>query len=576
MLRQLKLTHYKGFSEFQLTFGDQALLVGANNAGKTTIIAALRLCASLLGQARRLKPDAAREYDGRWVYSYHFSSSPLGFIDENVRHEFREAESRLELRFKNDARMHVIWPVDDMPFFYLETRPGMQPRRPADVKATFSTIGVVPILTPIEHDELVLTSDHIKDNLSSRLVSRHFRNQVNLLSNERYEEFHAYVLEWTPEISRLALGSSITTRGRELDLYYLETVTQSEKELFWAGDGLQVWLQVLYHVWRQRDVTTLVLDEPDVFLHPDMQRRLVHLLEAADQQVILASHAPEVLNEARRNSVIWVDRTRRTARRAPDEALLAKINDTLGSGFDLRIARAMRARMALFVEGQDMRLLRNVARTIGAQRLATEDSVAIIQLQGFSNWYHVEPFSWLSRELLGEAVRIFLILDRDYRTRETVDKLFGRLRETNIDAHVWERKELESYFIIPSALARLSGVEENLIGDLLEEACEAQRVTVMARFLEERQRVERSAERHAVTITEQYLPVFDRAWRDPQTRLSISNPKELLHYLNNKLPAMGGRAVSFRALSSRAKSNEVPQEMRLLLLEIERQLIEDQ
>jgi hypothetical protein len=283
-----------------------------------------------------------------------------------------------------------------------------------------------------------------------------------------------------------------------------------------------------------------------------------------------------VLNEARRNSVIWVDRTRRTARRAPDEALLAKINDTLGSGFDLRIARAMRARMALFVEGQDMRLLRNVARTIGAQRLATEDSVAIIQLQGFSNWYHVEPFSWLSRELLGEAVRIFLILDRDYRTRETVDKLFGRLRETNIDAHVWERKELESYFIIPSALARLSGVEENLIGDLLEEACEAQRVTVMARFLEERQRVERSAERHAVTITEQYLPVFDRAWRDPQTRLSISNPKELLHYLNNKLPAMGGRAVSFRALSSRAKSNEVPQEMRLLLLEIERQLIEDQ
>jgi predicted ATPase len=576
VLRQLKLTHYKGFSEFQLTFGDQALLVGANNAGKTTIIAALRLCASLLGHGRRLRPDGVREHDGRWVYAYNFSGSPLGFIDENVRHEFREAESRLELRFKNDARVHVIWPIEDTPFFYLETNPGMQARRPTDVKATYSTIGVVPILSPIEHDELVLTPDHVKDNLSSRLVSRHFRNQVNLLSNEQFEQFHAYALEWTPEISRLALGSSITTRGRELDLYYLETVTHSEKELFWAGDGLQVWLQVLYHVWRQRDVTTLVLDEPDVFLHPDMQRRLVHLLEAVDQQVILASHAPEVLNEARRNSVIWVDRTRRTARRAPDEALLAKINDTLGSGFDLRIARAMRARMALFVEGQDMRLLRNVARTVGAQRLAAEDNIAIIQLQGFSNWYHVEPFSWLSRELLGEAVRIFLILDRDYRTRDTIDRLFGRLRETNIDAHVWERKELESYFIIPSVLARLSGVAESVIGDLLEEACEAQRVTVMARFLEERQRVERSAERHAVTITEQYLPIFDRAWRDSQTRFSISNPKELLHYLNSKVPAMGGRAVSFRALSSRAKSDEIPQEMRLLLLHIERQLIEDQ
>jgi hypothetical protein len=571
MLRQLKLKHYKGFSDFQITFGDQAFLVGANNAGKTTIIAALRLCASLLARARRSRPDGPRECDRRWVYSYNFAGSPLGFIDENIRYEFREVESRLELRFKNGSLMHVIWPVGDTSFFYLETSPGLQPRRPSDVKTIFSTIGVVPILSPIEHDEIVLTSDHVKENQSSRLVSRHFRNQINLLDAKQYEQFHAYALNWTPEISRLTL-----VRGRELDLYYLETATHSEKELFWAGDGLQIWLQVLYHTWRQREVATLVLDEPDVFLHPDMQRRLVHLLEAADQQVILATHAPEVLNEAHRNSVIWVDRTRKTARRAPDEALLAKINDTLGSGFDLRLARAMRARMALFVEGQDMRLLRNVARTVGAQRLAAEDKVAVIQLQGFSNWYHVEPFSWLSRELLGEAVRIFLILDRDYRTPETVNALLDRLRETGIDAHVWERKELENYLIIPSVLARLSGVKQESVASLLDEACEAQRITVMARFLEERRSVERSAERHAVTITEQYVPIFDRAWRDPQTRLSISNPKELLHYLNNKLPKIGGRAVSFPALSSRAKSDEIPQEMRLLLLDIERQLVEEQ
>jgi predicted ATPase len=570
MLRQLKLTHYKGFSEFQITFGDQAFLVGPNNAGKTTIIAALRLCASLLSRARRVRPDGPREHNGRWVYAYNFAGSPLGFIDENVRHEFREIESRLELRFRNGSLMHAIWPVEDSSFFYLETSPGRQPRRPIEVRSAFSTIGVVPILSPIEHDETVLTPNHVKEHLNSRLVSRHFRNQINLLDKEQYQDFQNYVLQWTPEVSRLAL-----VRGTELDLYYLETATHSEKELFWAGDGLQIWLQVLYHTWRHREVTTLVLDEPDVFLHPDMQRRLVHLLESTDQQVIMATHAPEVLNEARRNSVIWVDRTRKTARRAPDEALLAKINDTLGSGFDLRVARAMRARMALFVEGQDMRLLRNIARTIGANRLAAEDRVAIIQLQGFSNWYHVEPFSWLSRELLGEAVRIFLILDRDYRTPATVDALLERLREVGIDGHVWERKELESYLIIPSALARLSGAGLDVITELLDEACEAQRVTVMARFLEERQRVERSAERHAVTITEKYLPVFDRAWRDRQTRLSISNPKELLHYLNNKLPKMGGRPISFPALSSRARSEEVPQEMRLLLLDIERQLIED-
>jgi hypothetical protein len=33
------------------------------------------------------------------------------------------------------------------------------------------------------------------------------------MDDEQYKEFHAYALKWTPEISRLALGSSITSRG---------------------------------------------------------------------------------------------------------------------------------------------------------------------------------------------------------------------------------------------------------------------------------------------------------------------------------------------------------------------------
>jgi energy-coupling factor transporter ATP-binding protein EcfA2 len=278
VLKQITFKDYKGFADFRISFGEQAFLVGPNNAGKTTIIAALRLCASLLSHAKRLRPQTPRDDNGRWVHAYNFTGSPLGFVDENVRHEFRDVEPWLELVFKNGARIKAIWPLDDTPFFYLETAPGVHPRRPTEVREAFSTIGVVPILSPIEHDEVALTADHVRESMTSRLVSRHFRNQVYLLEREQHQQFEAYVLEWTPEISGLTLRSSFTNRGRELDLFFIEATTHSERELFWAGDGLQIWLQVLYHLWRQKDVTTLVLDEPDVFLHPDMQRRLVHVI----------------------------------------------------------------------------------------------------------------------------------------------------------------------------------------------------------------------------------------------------------------------------------------------------------
>ena len=165
MLKQITFNDYKGFADFRISFGEQAFLVGPNNAGKTTIIAALRLCASLLNHAKRLRPQTPRDDNGRWVHAYNFTGSPLGFVDENVRHEFRDVEPRLELVFKNGARIQAIWPLDDTPFFYLETAPGVYPRRPTEVRETFSTIGVVPILSPIEHDEVALTADHVRESL---------------------------------------------------------------------------------------------------------------------------------------------------------------------------------------------------------------------------------------------------------------------------------------------------------------------------------------------------------------------------------------------------------------------------
>ncbi|MDX2854533.1 AAA family ATPase [Streptomyces sp. PA03-3a] len=576
MLKKLRLSHFKGFAEFEINFGRQAILVGPNNAGKSTIISALRLAAEQVSYARRRNCQDRFNLDGnRWAVGHPLSNrvgNPSGFVDENIRHEFRESETRLELTFTSGATLKSIWPVDEPPFFCLIKGDGSFISTTVNARSATPSIGVVPTLTPVQHREPILTEKYVRENQTTRLSSSHFRNQLYYLKRadpDSYFELVSFILENTPEIQELDVESSSAGDSAELDLYFTETATRSEKELFWAGDGLQIWLQVLAHLYRHRAAKTLVLDEPDVFLHPDLQRRLVNVLEERNQQWILATHAPEILAEARRDSVILVDRTRKNARHLRDSKSLDQATHSLGSGFNLGVARALRSKVALFVEGQDMKVLRNVARRVGAKKLAGEKEVAVIPLGGFDKWPQAGSFATLSTSLLGDAVQVYVILDRDNRTDGQAFDVTSSLASSGVRCHVWQKKELESYFLIPGAISRLSGADLSVAEMLLDEAIGELKVDAQSQFLWRRQTDLVSKNAHAMDVTRAALPEFDVLWNDKQARAAMVPPKKVFSVLNAKLLAGGHGPVSVRSISNNMQAEEVVPELRDLLLEIE-------
>ncbi|WP_078618644.1 ATP-dependent nuclease [Streptomyces microflavus] len=576
MLKKLTLSHFKGFSRFDIQFGKQSVLVGPNNAGKSTIISALRLAAEQVNHARRRNSTDRFVLDGNpWARGHILSSAignPSGFIGENIRHEFREAESRMTLTFNSGAALKSVWPVDELPYFCLQNPDSSFVTTAAAARAISPVIGVVPTLTPVQHREAVLTEKHVRENQSTRLASSHFRNQLYHLKNsdrDAYEELVDFILENTPEIQDLSLTTNAGDKATELDLFFIESATRSEKEVFWAGDGLQIWLQVLMHLFKHRAAKTVVLDEPDVFLHPDLQRRLINVLEDRSQQWIMATHAPEVLAESRRDSVIWVDRTRTRAKSLRDSKSFDQASQQLGSGFNLGVARALRSKVALFVEGQDMKVLRVVARKVGATKLAGEKGVAVIPLGGFDNWTHVGAFSWLNENLLDNAVSTYVILDRDNRTDQQVFDVHNELSSARIHGHVWERKELESYFLIPSVISRISGADLDSVEQMMADAVADQKVDTQAQYVHRRQTTMVSASMHLMDVYRLALPEFERLWDDPAKRIIMCPPKKALANLNRRLSAAGYNNVSVRSISSNMRADEVAAEARDLLLKIE-------
>ena len=327
-------------------------------------------------------------------------------------------------------------------------------------------------------------------------------------------------------------------------------------------------MQVLLHIWLNSDVETLILDEPDVFLHPDLQRRLVSILDDVDKQVVLATHAPEIVGEANKDAVVWVDRTRRRSRRAGEPLVLQKLNAVLGSGFNLGLARALRSRVALFVEGEDMKILRNLARAVGAESVRNERGLAVIRLGGFSNWHQVEPFAWLSRDLLGNAVKIYVLLDRDYREAATIETLRDALKGSDVHVHVWHRKEIESYLLVPEAIARASGLEVGVVEQLMETTIQALRLDAQASFISRRQQdAKRGTDFKTIALTA--LPEFEDAWADPRERINLVPPKDALAAIAREAQVLGARPVSARSISAAIRGNEVDEEMSRVLLDIE-------
>ena len=132
------------------------------NAGMSTIVRALRLCGASIRAAHRSR--AAGRLCG---WSPLHGGFPLaaatgsGFVAENVRYEFIEQASRLQLKFSTGATLHVVWPVDP-PAFWAEHPKGCRVTAEAEAKVALHAIGTVTTLTPLDNRERVLSAGQVR------------------------------------------------------------------------------------------------------------------------------------------------------------------------------------------------------------------------------------------------------------------------------------------------------------------------------------------------------------------------------------------------------------------------------
>lgn len=574
MLSTLTLTRFRGFQRYSVTFGKSTFLVGPNNAGKSTILTGLRLVEAQLRIAMARRPTLYAQVGDVSMQALPIALDTFQALEESIRYDFGDRESRLRAAWKNGTYFNAIWPevpsnpTDSRdPFFYLDYKNGGQPRNVADVKKNYQLLGVVPPLGPVDTREPVLSEKYIRERMGSRLSSRHFRNQLLLLQQAgRLDDFFEFANGWTPDLKLVDLRTA--TEDGTIDLYYEEGARRHQREIAWAGDGMQVWWQILHHVFRNDMLPTIILDEPEVFLHPDLQRRLVRLLESTDKQVVVATHSSELLAEVDPRNIALIDRAVRSARKIKENSALSNVADQLGSRFNLALSKALRSRAVLFVEGRDVKLLRVAARVAGFPLIDREHGLAIVEMDGFSPHDHVEAFDWLCKDYLASAVRPYVLLDRDYKSDVELAAVRERFSRLGVPVHIWAKKELESYFLKAPLIARVAGRTEAEAGTLLNSAAEEHKVLVSTQLATHRMEAEASGKLDKATILERANAAFEVDWGDVAFRVGRGPAKDILAGVNRMLQAQGNKAVSFPALAAALNADEVDTEMLAVLSEV--------
>ncbi len=573
--------NYKALKRFSVTLNEFNVLVGPNNAGKSTIVGAFRILSEGMRKAASKKAQhiSSLTFNGM---GYHVPLEDLPIATENIFTNYDDSEpASIEFKLSSGNKLNLIFPGNNLCYMVCEPK-GKSVSTPSEFKKAYNaSVGFVPVLGPVEHNEQLYQKEAARLALLTHRASRNFRN-IWYHYPDQFDQFRDLIKSTWP-----GMDIQMPEMDSSYDKPVLHMFCPEERyprEIYWAGFGFQVWCQMLTYIVRAKDDSLLIIDEPDIYLHSDLQRQLVEILRQIPPDILIATHSTEIISEADPGDLLVVNKKGQSAKRIKNPSQLQSIFGVLGSNLNPTLTQLAKSRRAVFVEGKDFQVLSAFSRKIGNQSLANRSDFAVIPVEGF-NPVKVQNFSEGIELTLGTKILKAIIFDRDYRAPEEIANLLKSFNKFASLAHIHHRKEIENYLLETDVIQRAienrvaeraarSGATDIFTGNaenILRELSDKMRSRVNAQFMSKREKYLRSANPNLdpATINEQMLNDFDVLWSSMKTRLEIVPGKELLSSLNEYLQDNHSISLTHLHIINVMKKDEIPADMIKLLDKLE-------
>ena len=426
---------------------------------------------------------------------------------------------------------------------------------------------MLPQTGPLQTEEVLLTDAYVHDNLYSRLSSRHFRNQIDR-NRDGFREFKRLAENTWHGLRVHPIDRKNTRDGTVLSMLVQDG--DFVAEVGWMGHGLQMWLQTIWFISRTPTDATIVLDEPDVYMHPDLQRKLFRLVRARFTQSIIATHSVEIMAEAEPANILVIDKSKQRSRYASSDPGVQALIDQIGGMHNVHLARLWNAKKFLLVEGKDLSILRQFHALLYPDAEAQLDAVPNMQIGGWGGWHYAVGSAMTLENALGDRVITYCILDPDYHTPKQISRRYGEATDRGIHLHIWAYKELENYLLNPAVIQRVVGTRTQAGGapsadevrQQMLTICEDEKDTIIDGIAAELIADDRSLGTGANKLARETVRSM---WSDEATRLRLVSGKEVLARLSEWAKTNYGVSFGPVAVLRQFRVAEVPAEMSMVL-----------
>lgn len=555
------------------------ILIGPNNCGKSTIIGVFRILDVAI---RRARTKSASFLPGG-IYGYELSPEEIPISLENVHTNYSDEETYVAFYLNNRNKLTLFFPPNEKRcYLTAEINNYGRIKMPREFRKAFPLeIVIVPVMGPVEHEEDEKTLDTVKNGLATHRASRHFRNYW-MKFPEDFENFSSLIKETWKGIT-IEKPYKVDPMDSKLVMFCKESGIL--RELYWAGFGFQIWCQLLTHISRAKNKDLLIIDEPEIYLHPEVQRQLINILRDLGTDILIATHSTEILAEADASEVLLIDKHASSPSRLKDIAGIQSAIEKIGSIQNITLSQLARNKKILFTEGKyDFKILRRFAKKLGFDNLFNGQEITAVKSEGFSTWREIKSFAWGFKTTFNEPIKVAAIFDKDFWCDEEIKEIENDLSKNIELAYIHKRKEIENYLLIPVVLQRLldkllsekhrrEGQSYDSIisiSDLLNEITEPLKTSLLSQYLSKRIRFFRS-NKHIddSTLNKETLELFEKKWASIETRMEVIKGSDVLPTLRDRIQGYYGVTMTDFRIIDEFKVNEIPSEIIELILRLE-------
>lgn len=573
--------NYKALRQYSVALRGFNVLVGPNNSGKSTILSAFRILSEGIRKASSRNPEyITLPSEQTWGYRVPLEDLPVS--TENVFSDYDGSQpAQVEFRLSGGKKLQLIFPEQGVCYLVCKTA-GRPIRTASDFRREYRvSVGFVPVLGPVEHDEPLYQAEAARRALLTHRAARNFRN-IWYHYGQDFNEFRELIRTTWPGMD--IEKPEVETGGGRPVLRMFCPEERYPREIYWAGFGFQVWCQLITFIVRSRNASLLIIDEPDIYLHSDLQRQLVSLLKAIPSDVILATHSTEIISEAEPGDLLVINKKTQSARQIRDPVQLQSVFSALGSNLNPTLTQLAKSRRAVFVEGKDFQIFGAFARKLGKQAVSTRSDFAVIAVDGY-NPQKVGDLAKGMELTLGGAVLKAVVFDRDYRSEQEISNTKTELLRFAGLVHIHQRKELENYLLEPVAIQRAllrqiaehnKRTDENIqfeedVQSILITLSDPMKHMVSAQFLARRTAYERTKAPSVdpATITQRLLEEFETTWNAWDQRCTVLPGKDLLSALNRYAQERYKVTVTPTSIINAMNADEIPAEIVALIEELD-------